>query len=86
MHRLVVALVAALPLFSVHPAHGGTTPVALFDQGHGQRFLVEGKGQLDLTGLADVFREAGYEVRVSKGKRGAGGGDPRRRPVCGLRR
>lgn len=38
-------------------------PVALFDQGHGQRFLIEKTGELNLGGLAATFRSAGYEVR-----------------------
>lgn len=42
-------------------------PVALFDEGHSQQFLAGRDGALDLSGLAEVFREAGLEVRVSRG-------------------
>jgi len=34
----------------------------LFDQGHGQRFLIERGGDLDLSLLAGTFREVGYDV------------------------
>jgi len=40
-------------------------PVVLFDQGHGQHFLIENDKELDLSKLADVFRKQGYEVRSS---------------------
>lgn len=39
-------------------------PVVLFDQGHGQRFLVEQDRPLDLSGLASVFRQEGAQVRT----------------------
>lgn len=37
-------------------------PAVLFDQGHGQRFLVENEGDLDLSGLAGIFQ--GHRVNV----------------------
>ena len=40
-------------------------PVELFDQGHGQRFLAEKEGPLDLSALAGVFRGQGAQVRTS---------------------
>jgi hypothetical protein len=43
-------------------------PVALFDEGHGQRFLAGRSGELDLSGLAAEFREAGMEVRIGRGR------------------
>ncbi|MEA3547705.1 MAG: DUF4350 domain-containing protein [Thermodesulfobacteriota bacterium] len=43
-------------------------PVALFDQAHGQAFLVEKNGPLDLSGLAGVFAEQGALVRTSSAK------------------
>ncbi len=39
----------------------------LFDQGHGQRFLVEKKGDLDLSGLATVLQEEGLNVLYRRG-------------------
>ncbi|HEY5973706.1 MAG TPA: DUF4350 domain-containing protein [Geobacteraceae bacterium] len=39
--------------------------VVLFDQAHGQRFVIEEKGPLHLSGLAERFRTAGYTVQSS---------------------
>lgn len=44
-------------------AHAGKK--VLFDQGHGQRFLIERGGDLDLSLLAGTFRDAGYGVSTS---------------------
>jgi hypothetical protein len=41
-------------------------PVVLFDEGHGQPFLISGERPLDLSMLAGVFSAAGYEVRSSR--------------------
>jgi len=38
------------------------SPVVLFDQGHGQRFLIEKEGDLDLSGLAGIFQ--GHRLTV----------------------
>lgn len=38
----------------------------LFDQAHGQRFLVEENKPLDLSGLADLFRAEGFQVETIK--------------------
>ncbi len=38
----------------------------IFDQGHGQRFLVEQEGSLDLSKLAEVFRSEGFRVDVNR--------------------
>lgn len=40
-------------------------PVALFDQGHGQHFLVENKGELDLSKLGETFKSVGFQVKTS---------------------
>ncbi len=37
----------------------------LFDQGHGQKFLVERGGELDLSHLAGIFRELGHDVTTT---------------------
>jgi len=65
MHRTpgscVPFLVAALLTLATHAL--ATPPVVLFDQAHGQRFVIEDAGELHLSQLAEVFRSAGYEVR-----------------------
>lgn len=55
---LAVCALLALPL----SARAGS-PVVLFDEGHGQQFLVGQDGELDLSGLAQLFREERVEVR-----------------------
>ncbi|PLX78033.1 MAG: DUF4350 domain-containing protein [Desulfuromonas sp.] len=40
-------------------------PVVLFDEGHGQRFLVGQEGPLDLSGLGEVFKGTGYTLQTS---------------------
>jgi hypothetical protein len=37
----------------------------MFDQGHGQKFLVEKEGNLQLSKLSALFKEAGYTVKPS---------------------
>lgn len=56
------SLLAACLFFFLAAAPGSAAEV-LFDQGHGQRFLIEGEGALDLGGLARVFREQKARVR-----------------------
>ena len=50
-------------LFSTVHSHARTS--ILFDQGHGQRFLIERGGDLDLSHLAGTFRDLGHEVSTS---------------------
>ena len=52
-----------LLLFSPFNAHARTS--GLFDQGHGQRFLIERGGDLDLSLFAGTFRDRGAEVSTS---------------------
>lgn len=59
------AVVAGLIFYLGATAQVHAGPTALFDQGHGQRFLADREGGLDLSGLAGLFREAGYEVRTA---------------------
>lgn len=40
-------------------------PVVLFDQGHGQHFLVEKKDELDLSKLGEAFVAGGFQVKSS---------------------
>ncbi|MCB2183689.1 MAG: GldG family protein [Desulfobulbaceae bacterium] len=40
-------------------------PFVLFDQAHGQHFLVEKNGALDLSGLATLFTEQGATIKTS---------------------
>ena len=49
--------------FSAVHAHARTA--VLFDQGHGQRFLIERGGDLDLSLLAGTFRDLDHEVSTT---------------------
>jgi hypothetical protein len=40
----------------------------IFDQGHGQKFVIEEEGELQLSKLAGLFREKGYDVKVNAGQ------------------
>jgi len=59
---LLLLLAAALPAAAL-----AASPVILFDEGHGQMFLVEQQGPLQLSGLATLFRQMGCEVRTRRG-------------------
>jgi hypothetical protein len=62
--RLALLHLSLLVGLAVPALAGG--PVALFDQGHGQRFVIEDTGELHLSQLAEVFHNSGYEVRSTK--------------------
>ena len=56
----VPLVIMLLFIMTAAVAHAG--PTVVFDQGHGQRFLVDREEGLNLSGLAALFREAGYNV------------------------
>ena len=59
-----ILILSILILFcSTVQAHARTK--VLFDQGHGQRFLIERGGDLDLSLLAGIFRDLGHEVSTT---------------------
>jgi len=41
-------------------------PVVLFDQGHGQHFLVGNQGELDLSKLGAIFVGQGFQVKTTE--------------------
>jgi len=47
------------------PAAQAQQPTVIFDQAHGQWFMIEHRGPLELSGLANAFRDAGLLVRAS---------------------
>jgi len=61
---ILVALVAVLA--AAAPGAPPAGPTVLFDQGHGQRFLIGGKGPLDLSNFAAVVRARGGRTRAGK--------------------
>lgn len=52
----------ALILFLVSVPQAHSQPMVLFDQGHGQKFVIDKEGDLHLSHLAGLLREAGYDV------------------------
>lgn len=63
-HRMFrTVLLAALLLVAVAPV-AVAAPVVLFDQGHGQRFLADKDGPLQLSSFAGILKEEGYDVRI----------------------
>lgn len=44
----------------------GERPTVLFDQGHGQKFLIEKTGPLDLSNLSELFRQKELTLKSSK--------------------
>ncbi len=56
-------------LMLVRPASAEPRPpVVLFDEGHGMHFVIEKKGALDLSQLAELFRRHGAVVASSREK------------------
>ena len=64
---LAATLVAlAVGLASAAPGAPPAGPAVLFDQSHGQRFLIGGKGALDLSDFASIVRARGGRTRAGK--------------------
>jgi hypothetical protein len=40
----------------------------IFDQGHGQKFVIEKEGELQLSRLSGLFREKGFDVKANGGQ------------------
>jgi len=51
---------------AVAPKIAEAQGVILFDEGHGQRFLVEQEGSLNLSGLSGLFQAESLQVRIGK--------------------
>lgn len=63
---MVSALLLGLLISVPHLSADATKPVVLFDQGHGQTFVIEKSSDLHLSGLANLFREAGFKVKTGR--------------------
>ena len=67
MKRLIGFLVTLVLFLGISSCgDGGKELRVLFDQAHGQRFLVEENKPLDLSHLADLFRAEGFRVETIK--------------------
>ena len=67
MSRLprVPILMFSILFLLLSTVHAYARTSVLFDQGHGQRFLIEQGGDLDLSLLAGTFRDLGHKVSTS---------------------
>jgi hypothetical protein len=72
LKRALIPVGAALVLCLLAGSRAAAGPVVLFDEGHRQQFLAGRGGELDLSGLAALFRQAGLEVRTNNGRLDAG--------------
>ncbi len=62
MKTTITAIAVSLLLFLVPCAHAAP-PLVLFDQGHGQHFVIEETGPLQLARLAGIFAATGATVQ-----------------------
>ncbi|KAF0221042.1 MAG: hypothetical protein FD174_755 [Geobacteraceae bacterium] len=67
MHHRTTRLVAlfSLMLLFATTAQTHALPTVLFDQGHGQKFVMDKDGDLHLSRLAGLFRDAGFSVTAA---------------------
>lgn len=67
LNAVVAAVVMAIcsSVATAGAASASERPVALFDEGHGEHFLPEHDGPLDLSRFATVLRQQGFEVRAT---------------------
>lgn len=74
--RSLVVILVPCVFVVVRPAHGARQPeapaVVLFDRGHGQRFLLDSEGPLQLSQLAGRLRGAGLALRPHRSKLATG--------------
>lgn len=68
LKKIIFGIYLAAILISVNPLSLAAQKTVLFDEGHGQKFLVEQKGPLDLSELSKLFQNQGLHIKTSKGK------------------
>jgi hypothetical protein len=68
-HQIIAALFLLAFCFLLSGARADAKqPVVIFDQGHGQKFVIEQEGDLQLSGLSKLFKDAGFEVKINIGQ------------------
>ncbi len=72
LENSIAAMIVVWLLLPLRFAGAETGKVVLFDEAHGQKFLVGQNGPLDLSGLAALFQNEGLTVSVNKEKITAG--------------
>ena len=66
--KIIFGIHFAVLLISVSSLSLSAQRTVLFDEGHGQKFLVEQNGPLDLSELSNLFQNEGLRIKTSKGK------------------
>ena len=67
--RFILLFCTVLLLSSVAVVDAGAKKLTvLFDQGHGQKFVIDKDGDLQLSGLSGLLKGKGYDVKVSAGE------------------
>lgn len=61
----IFLLLAAVMLLTTPSFGSETIPLVLFEQGHGQRFLIDDNGKLQLSILAETIRVQGVKVSAT---------------------
>jgi hypothetical protein len=64
---VLVALLMLMQAFIGGVQADDKKPTVMFDQGHGQKFLIEKDGDLQLSKLAGLFKNEGYTVKTGTG-------------------
>lgn len=62
---IFITLFSLIVLFPV-PLYAAGLKTVVFDEAHGQKFLIERKGPLDLSKLAAIFQSEGLRVKTNK--------------------
>jgi hypothetical protein len=62
--RFFGSLLLALIVLALKAPVATAAPLLLFDQGHGQRFVVEKDGPLDLSQFVSIMKAEGFDVKV----------------------
>jgi hypothetical protein len=67
--RFILFLCTGLFLLSLAVVQAETKKqTVIFDQGHGQQFVIEKEGDLQLSGLSGLFKREGYDIKISAGE------------------
>jgi hypothetical protein len=67
--RFILFLCMGLFLLSLAVVQAGAKKrTVIFDQGHGQKFVIEKEGDLQLSRLSKLLKQEGYDVKVNAGQ------------------
>ena len=68
LKKIIFGIQLVVFLTTVNSIGIAAQKTVLFDESHGQRFLVEQKGPLDLSELSKIFQNEGLHIETNKGK------------------